>query len=71
MIYYTDGSCVGNGKAVNQGGFGIVTLDDDGNPIFTNGKSYKLRRHGNITTTDGLIAFRKLIAKLCAERCMF
>lgn len=33
MIYYTDGSCVGNGKAVNQGGFGIVTLDDDGNLV--------------------------------------
>ena len=31
MIYYTDGSCIGNGKAVNKGGFGIVALDDDGN----------------------------------------
>ena len=30
MIYYTDGSCVGNGKAVNSGGFGIVILNDDG-----------------------------------------
>ncbi len=30
MIYYTDGSCVGNGKAVNTGGFGIVVLNDDG-----------------------------------------
>ena len=29
MIYYVDGSCVGNGKAVNEGGFGIVTFDDD------------------------------------------
>ena len=33
MIYYVDGSCVGNGKAVNEGGFGIVTFDDDGNLI--------------------------------------
>ena len=33
MIYYTDGSCVGNGKAVNKGGFGIVTLDDNGNLV--------------------------------------
>ena len=33
MIYYTDGSCIGNGKAVNKGGFGIVVLDDDGNLV--------------------------------------
>ena len=33
MIYYTDGSCIGNGKAVNVGGFGIVELDFDGNFI--------------------------------------
>lgn len=33
MIYYTDGSCLGNGKATNTGGFGIVTLDDDGNLV--------------------------------------
>ena len=33
MIYYTDGSCIGNGKSVNVGGFGIVTLDDDGNLV--------------------------------------
>ena len=33
MIYYTDGSCIGNGKAVNVGGFGIVTLDDNGNLV--------------------------------------
>ena len=30
MIYYTDGSCMGNGKANNAGGFGIVELTDDG-----------------------------------------
>ena len=23
MIYYTDGSCIGNGKSINVGGFGI------------------------------------------------
>ena len=33
MIYYVDGSCVGNGKAVNEGGFGVVILDDDSNLI--------------------------------------
>lgn len=30
MIYYTDGSCVGNGKAHNTGGFAIVEVNDDG-----------------------------------------
>lgn len=30
---------------------------------FTNGKNYRLRRHGNVTTFDGLITFRKLLAK--------
>lgn len=30
MIYYVDGSCTGNGKAINEGGFGIVALNDDG-----------------------------------------
>lgn len=30
---------------------------------FTNGKNYKLRRHGNITTFDGLVTFRELVAK--------
>lgn len=29
---------------------------------FSNGKNYKLRRHGNITSFDGLVTFRKLIA---------
>jgi len=30
---------------------------------FTNGKSYALRRHGNLTTMEGLLAFRKLVAE--------
>lgn len=29
----------------------------------TNGKSFGLRRHGNLTTMDGLIEFRKMIAE--------
>lgn len=29
---------------------------------YTNGKNYKLRRHGNLTTFDGLVEFRKMIA---------
>ncbi len=35
--------------------------NSDGN--FTNGKNYQLRHHGNITTFEGLIEFRKMIAK--------
>jgi ribonuclease HI len=27
MIFYTDGSCVGNGKANAKGGYGIVGID--------------------------------------------
>ena len=30
MIFYTDGSCRGNGKANNSGGFGVVILNNDG-----------------------------------------
>ena len=30
---------------------------------FTNGKNYKLRRHGNITSFEGLTEFRKLVAE--------
>lgn len=29
----------------------------------TNGKNYSLRRHGNLTTFDGLVEFRQMIAK--------
>ena len=33
------------------------------NGKYTNGKSYLLRRHGNLTTFDGLIKFRKIVAE--------
>lgn len=35
----------------------------------TNGKNYKLRRHGNLTTFEGLVEFRKMVAKRdkCSE----
>ena len=36
---------------------------DDGAMKKTNGKNYKLRRHGNLTTFEGLVEFRKMIAK--------
>lgn len=29
----------------------------------TNGRSYSLRRHGNLTTFDGLVQFRKIVAE--------
>ena len=29
MVIYTDGSCIGNGKAVNSGGYGVIVLDND------------------------------------------
>ncbi len=39
-----------------------VTLPS-GRVKFTNGKSYETRKHGNLTTFDGLVAFRKIIAE--------
>ena len=32
-------------------------------PKFSNGKNYALRRHGNLTTFDGLVEFRKMLAE--------
>ena len=33
MICYVDGACSGNGSSKASGGYGVVTLDDDGNFI--------------------------------------
>jgi len=38
MTIYTDGSCLGNGKAVNSGGFGVVVVDKDENLVYTYSK---------------------------------
>ena len=38
MIIYTDGSCLGNGKAVNSGGYGVVVLDNKENLLYTYSK---------------------------------
>ena len=38
MIIYTDGSCLGNGKAVNSGGFGVVVLDNNENLLYNYSK---------------------------------
>ena len=34
----------------------------DGKMKFTNGKSYELRRHGNLTTFEGLVEYRRIVA---------
>lgn len=38
-------------------------LNDEGQLEHTNGKNYALRRHGNLTTYDGLVKFRQMIAE--------
>ena len=38
MIYYTDGSCVGNGKANARGGYGVVGINEDGLLSFVRAK---------------------------------
>ena len=38
MTFYTDGSCVGNGKKDAKGGYGIVGIDDDGLLSFVRAK---------------------------------
>ena len=35
MTIYTDGSCLGNGKTFNSGGFGVVVLDKDEKLLYT------------------------------------
>lgn len=39
------------------------TAERDGKMRHTNGKNYLLRRHGNLTTFDGLVEFRKMVAE--------
>ena len=38
MTFYTDGSCIGNGKANAKGGYGIVGIDDNGSVQFVRAK---------------------------------
>lgn len=33
------------------------------NGKFTNGKNYNCRRHGNLTTFEGLVEFRQMVAQ--------
>ena len=39
------------------------TVDKDGKKEFTNGKNYRLRSHGNLTTWEGLKEFSDIIAR--------
>ena len=39
------------------------TVNRKGKEVYTNGKNYELRRHGNLTTFTGLIEFRKTVAE--------
>ena len=57
MIYYTDGSCTGNGKAVNEGGFGVVTLNDDG----TFADAYAKRNNNTTNTREDLRAILRVM----------
>jgi hypothetical protein len=38
-------------------------INSEGNTEYTNGKNYALRRHGNLTTFEGLVEFRRMIAE--------
>ena len=40
-----------------------TTVNSDGETVHTNGRNYALRRHGNLTTFDGLISFRRLVSE--------
>lgn len=42
---------------------GEVVLNNQGLPKFSDGKNYKLRRHGNITTMEGLERFRQIVCE--------
>ena len=39
MIFYTDGSCINNGKVNAKGGYGVVGVNDEGKVQFVRAKS--------------------------------
>ena len=39
MTFYTDGSCVNNGKAGASGGYGVVGVDNEGKVQFVHARS--------------------------------
>ena len=44
-------------------------IDKSNNERYSNGKNYSVRRHGNLTTFEGLVEYRKIISKRdnCSE----
>ena len=64
MVIYTDGSCTGNGKAVNSGGFGVVVLDNHENLVYT----YSKRSENTTNNREELKAI--LYAMLNYGQCM-
>ena len=59
-IFYTDGSCLKNGSAYNEGGFGVVELDSRGNYI----RSYAKR---NKNTTNNIEELRAILYVMLTE----
>ena len=56
-IFYTDGSCVGNGKMVNTGGFGVVEVDEKGNFI----SAYAKRNENTTNNREELRAILRVM----------
>ena len=54
MIFYVDGSCLRNGKEKNEGGFGVVILDNNNN--FQNAYSKR-----NFNTTNNREELRAIL----------
>lgn len=64
MIYYTDGSCLGNGKSENVGGFGVVVLDDDGNFV----DAYAKRNENTTNNREELRAILRVMLTAAAHK---
>lgn len=63
MIYYTDGSCTGNGKLINEGGFGIVVLDNNENLI----SAYSKRNQNTTNNREEIRAILYVMLKAGAH----
>ena len=52
LYIYTDGSCLANGKEINEGGFGVVVVDENENLLYT----YKKRNKNTTNNREELRA---------------
>ncbi len=52
IYIYTDGSCLANGKEINEGGFGVVVVDENENLLYT----YKKRNKNTTNNREELRA---------------